>query len=326
MPWTKSGDNAATHPRLMRVDSDAAAEDWSLNEVAGFILRAYFQSAGHMTDYHLDYGMAKLLGNGRHEDLIALAERAGLLTLVSGRGRSRQWRLLEDPEFVHLMLRAEVEWNRQRDRDRRNDDLTIPVRRRDGDACRYCDQIVSWSARRGARAGTYDHLEPGHPATVDTYVVCCNKCNSTRKVDPDALTLTPPPAVPAYSPATVRHLLKAYQLADLPPHILLDPATDTASATPPKGPRAMTRPGADLAESQVPPEKGQKTRVDAGAPDAGSGRVGSGTGSGLLGSGLLGSGQVGQGQGQVGSGRETAPPPPASPPAPRRRGRRGRKP
>lgn len=76
MPWTKSGDNAATHPRLMRVDSDAAAEDWSLNEVAGFVLRAYFQSAGHMTDYHLDYGMAKLLGNGRHEQLISLAESA----------------------------------------------------------------------------------------------------------------------------------------------------------------------------------------------------------------------------------------------------------
>lgn len=163
MPWTKSGDNAATHPRLCALlhSSDAAAEDWSLNSVAGFYLARHFQSAGHMTDYHLDYGMAKLLGTGRHEDLIALAERAGLPTLVSGRGRSRQWRLLEDPEFVHRCC-AEVERNRQRDRDRRNDDLTIPVRRRDGDALQG-DQIVSWLAWRGARAGTYDHLEPGPP-------------------------------------------------------------------------------------------------------------------------------------------------------------------
>ena len=67
----------------------------------------------------------------------------------------------------------------------------------------------------------------------------------------------------------------------------------------------MTRPGADLAESQVPPEK-TETRVDAGAPDAGSGpgRVGYWVWSARVWSG--------PGQGQVGSGRETALLPPPS--------------
>lgn len=329
MPWTKTGDNAATDPRLLRVDTDPDAQDWSLNEVAGFVLRAYFQAAGHMTDYLVDLGTLKMLGNGRHEHLIALAVRAGLLIPAGGRGRAQVFKLLEDPEFVHIQRREEVEWNRQRDKDRRNPDLTIPVRRRDGDACRYCGVVVSWTARRGVRAGTYDHVAPGQPATVDTYVVCCGRCNSTRKADPAALTLRPVPDRPIYSAGTLRLLATMYVAADLPPHIVLDP--DNASATPAEGSRATTRPGSVADNASATPAEGARatTRPAADVPgpgpdlavrqvsrvDAGSGRVGPGQ---------VRSGRVGTER--VGTGRSGSDSPPLGRPGSRsrRRGRRSR--
>lgn len=276
MPWTRTGDNAATHPRLLAVDGDPKAEDCSLNEVAGFVFRCYFQSAGHLTDYQLEYSTAKMLGNGRHEELLALATRAGLLALVRGAGRGRVWRLLDDPEFVHLVTREEAEWNRQRDRDRKNVDLTTPVRRRDGDACRYCGIVVNFRARSGDRSGTYDHLDPGQQATVATYVVCCRRCNSTRKTDPTALTLRPAPAVPIYSATTLEMVRAMFPPEEIPTHLQLS-ATDTAaSATPDRGSRTARPSATSAAAAGGSLTKRQEPTVESGALETGTGRDGQG--------------------------------------------------
>ena len=208
MAWLKAGDNAATYPAVMRLDADPSAEDWTLNEAFGFLVRCALQSAGHMTDYRIDFGTAKLLGNGRHDELMTALERAGLVT-SRGRGRAREWTILADPEFLHIRLRDEIEFERQRKRDASNPELTVPVRRRDGDSCRYCGLVVSWTDRKSDRAATYDHREPGRPATYETYVVACKGCNSARKDDPaadEARPLLPPPPVPYYSPGTRKWL------------------------------------------------------------------------------------------------------------------------
>lgn len=210
MPWLKSGDNAATHPRLMRLAT--LGDERTLNEVCGFALRCAWQSAGHMTDYVIDEGTAALMGGARTKELLRLAERAGLMRRDKLDGQ-RAWRLLEDPEFFHMRLRSEVEADRQRDRDRKNLDLTMPVLARDGDQCRYCGVVVNWFDRKGNRGGTFDHREPGQPATVDTYVVACRACNRTRWDDPDAderLPLRPAPGAPYYSRKTAERLTKHY--------------------------------------------------------------------------------------------------------------------
>jgi len=309
----------------MAVDGDARAEDWSLNEVAGFVFRCYLQSAGHMTDYIVDFGTVKLLGNGRHDQLVDLAVRAGLMTLVSGSGRRRVWRLLEDPEFVHVQLRAEVEWNRQRDRDRKNPSLTLPVRRRDGDACRWCGVVVSWTARRGGRSGTYDHLHPGQPATVETYAVCCGSCNSRRKADPFAdekQPIRPASLSPIYSRETLRLLLTMFRPDDLPSYTLLDPDTAAPAATRTSAPAALSGaipgPVQPQALQDVPgsvefPSSRQESSVETGATEAGSGRVGSGRAR---------SGQARDGSARGRVGAEATHPTP-NPGPPRRRGRRG---
>lgn len=325
MPWTKSGDNAASYPPLLRVDSDPAAEDWTLNEVAGFAFRCYLQSAAHMTDYVVEYSTAKLLGNGRHEELIGFATRAGLMTLQSGRGRQRVWKLLADPEFVHLQLRAEVESNRKRDRDRKNADLVMPARRRDGDQCRVCGVVVDWAQRTGPRSATMDHvLGIQAETTVETYVVMCRPCNSSLKGDPHAAVVLDPPTVPVYASKTLALLLGyGYTVDDLPTHTILDP--DTASATPIQGSRAKTRPGADTASATPTQGSRAKTRPaveeepflripQESRVDSRSGR----DGPGRAGPGQDGSGRAGPGQ--DGSGRRPRP----APAVPRRRGRRAR--
>lgn len=208
MPWLRVGDKFATHPRLMAVFGLRATDERSVNEVAGFVVRLSAQSASFMTDYSIDLGTAQLLGGSRTRLLLRQAVQAGLLIEHGGRS-DKHWTIAEDTDLVHMRSKAEVEWDRQRHRDVRNPRLTVPVRKRDGDACRYCNRSVNWSDRRGARGATYDHTVPGSPATVDTFVVSCGGCNSSlgdMDVETRAARLLPPPLNPLYGKDTLAYL------------------------------------------------------------------------------------------------------------------------
>lgn len=274
MPWTKSGDTAATYPPLLSVDEQPSAEDWSVNEVAGFVLRLFFHSAGHMTDYRVGFGDVKLMGNGRHELLVEQAVDAGLMALIEGEGRGRVWKLVEDAEFVHLRKRSEVLWERQRDSDRRNTDLTMPVRLRDGDDCRYCGNPVNWADRKSGRGGTYDHRDPGRPATVETYVVSCRSCNSRRLNDEhadDNVPLLPPPTIPNYRGKT-REMLEAFYGPERVAGRLGDPGPDTArpqAVRPGRVPAPGTAhaPVSDPAEATRDAARPEAVRPPADAPE-----------------------------------------------------------
>ncbi|GAB2677615.1 hypothetical protein [Thalassiella azotivora] len=235
MPWLRAGDNAATHPRVMRLLS--LGDERTLNEVFGFVVRCALQSAAHTTDYLLDEGTLNLLGGTRTPDLLALAKRTGLMAPEKRRpDGTKPWRLVADPEFLHMRLREEIEWERQRKADASNPELTVPVRLRDGDACRYCGNVVQWRARKGGRRGTYDHREPGRPAKVTTYVVACGSCNAARAADPKAderLPLLPPPTTPFYGEDTVALLAKHGHRVPLSTARPATPA-DTAPARPPR--------------------------------------------------------------------------------------------
>lgn len=62
----------------------------------------------------------------------------------------------------------------------RDSDLRRAIRERDGDVCRYCGIEVSWSDRRGPHGGTYDHVDPDGPNTLENLVVACRGCNSSK--------------------------------------------------------------------------------------------------------------------------------------------------
>ncbi|GAB3889034.1 hypothetical protein [Terrabacter terrigena] len=329
MPWMKSGDTAASYPALLAVDELPTAEDWSVNEVAGFVYRLGLHSAAHMTDYLIGYGDVKLMSPTRFELLVEQACSTGLMRLVSGEGRGRRWQIVEDDEFMHIRKKAAVQWDRQRDSDRRNKDLTMPVRLRDGDACRYCNQVVSWSDHRSGRAGTYDHREPGQAATVETYVVACKQCNSARLNDEHADTkhpLLPVPTVPYYT-AKTRSVLEAYFGPEKVAARLGEP-TDPARA-----PQAAVRPEQAPAGTTTPSARREARSAAQDASGRPATEPGSGTDPGsdpdrtpVTRSGdRVGSGRVGPGQvrsGREGTGRDGSPSRSRS----RRRGRRGKPP
>ena len=284
MPWLKTGDNAATHPIVMRVLAENPSDDRAINEVFGFVMRCALQSAGHTTDYIVDVGTAYMLGGARTDELMKLAERAGYWRRVRHNGHPAL-EIVQDPEFIHMRLKSEINWERQRKADAANPAVTVPVRLRDGDACRYCARIVQWNARKGALAGTYDHREPGKPATVDTYVVACRGCNSGRRDAENAdaqYPLRPAPERPYYSEKTAEWLHEhGHQVTPtegLRPGIRPDPALRDVSArdTPLPGQTQITdlQKSADTAETE-----GEKPgRVGTGSkPGPGSDRNGAGS-------------------------------------------------
>ncbi len=348
MAWERSGDNAATNPAVLAIAKDPQYDDRLMNEAYGFFKRLTAHSAGHTTDGILDLGAVRLMGNGRGEALVQVCVRAGLLT-VHRRGKDPLWRVIDDPDFVHIRTKAELDWEKARRHDVANPRLTAPVKRRDGDACRYCGVIVQWRARRGDRQGSYDHRPPGLPAvSPENLVVCCMGCNRRRGGRPlseaDALVpLLPTPSDPFYGPITVAYLAErgiqvtpsdspATQTAGHRSQHARSDELDTASGTtlsrPGQPDTANSRPGkAEHALAARPASPG--TALDATAPR-------SADSAGPACTDLDGSGR--EGTGQVRSG---APPPwavgsvdlPGSPvagspgvdPGRRSRGRRGRR-
>lgn len=180
----------------------------TLNEVRGFINACATQSAGHVTDYLVDFGTAQMFGGARTKKLIGYCVRAGLLTEVDVDG-VKQWALINDPEYIHIRTRAEIEWERQQRADTRDPGLMVPVRLRDGDNCRYCGVLVEWRGKKSHKSAEPDHREPGQAATVETLVVSCRRCNGARQDNPqwdDDHPLRPAPERPNYGKWTAAYL------------------------------------------------------------------------------------------------------------------------
>ena len=204
MAWQRFGDTAADDPRLLAVQTLPDADERTLNEVRGFIMTLSGESAKYTTDYVLNMGqVVKAAGGfGRAEVLTGMCVRVGLLERVEIDGLPGV-KLVEDPDFIHLRKKEELNWERQRKRDNSDPNLKWPVILRDGDYCRWCHREVHWTGKVSNRKATLDHLEPGRPGTVDTLVVACITCNSARQDDEDGSwgashRLLPPPAKPYY--------------------------------------------------------------------------------------------------------------------------------
>ena len=207
MPWLRVGDSVTTNP-LFTAPLDYVDDDPDIKlTLFGFVVACGTVSAAHLTDYVVLRSTAIQVASSheRADYLLELATRTGVMERVEVDGRIG-YRIIADAEFIHMRERDEVEWERQRKNDRSNPALMVPVRLRDGDACRWCGVVVNWSDHRGGRGATLDHLEPGSAATVETAVVSCRSCNSARKDDPDLSRLLSAPPRPFFSESTVRWL------------------------------------------------------------------------------------------------------------------------
>lgn len=236
----KNGDNAATYPALMSVAGMEGSDERAINEVAGFLWRASTLAAAHNTDYGADIGTLYMLGGSRTSLILGWCERAGLMTKIEEDGLT-SYSIIADPEFIHMRLRDEIEWERQQRADTRDHRLTVPVRLRDGDNCRWCGISVTWRGRTSNRSGEYDHLVPGTAATIDTLVVACRSCNGARKGGSeeqlaaweDKHALRPVPTKPRYGKSTAQYLQDNGH-----PHITENIRSDEAPERPTSAPAA----------------------------------------------------------------------------------------
>ncbi|MFD6030493.1 hypothetical protein ACFWE5_07240 [Cellulosimicrobium funkei] len=350
-------DTAPMDPRLLAVIEHDLADDRATNEVYGFYGRLVGLSGQHLTDYVVSYGTVLLVAGSKDNAtrLLAICEYIDFVTECQDNQGRRLFKLLADPEFWHIKLADEVAWERQRQNDNRNPDITAPVRNRDGDACRYCAKVVNFKARKGKLAGTYDHRPPGQPGSAETSVVACGECNARRgnKPVPVAdleLPLLPVPAKPYYHDYTVEWLRGHEALltqhgmtppAEKPDHHNLTPGrlAPGAQAAPGNGERratsetpaiaAPTRERDEAAAGTAP------TPARPAAPTRGRGPADPGRSKQIRSLDDHGSpGRVGTGRdGSVPDGSPPAPPAPAGPtkptaqpgPSSRRRSRRGRR-
>lgn len=215
MPWLKQGDAAANHPIVLSALELDDADDRILNELFGFVARCATQSAAYEQDYIVTVGTARHMAGSltRYNELAAAAKRCGYwteTTITDEDGQERAaWKLVEEEDLFHMILKEERAWTNQRKKDARDPSLTVPVRWRDGDACRRCGKTVSWTDRKSGRAGTYDHIEPGQAAEIGTLIVCCKECNSKRQADPSTdWPLLAAPKEPLYGAETTDFLQK----------------------------------------------------------------------------------------------------------------------
>lgn len=321
MPWLKEGDAAANHPIVLAAMEMEDADDRILNECFGWVNRCATQSAAYEKDYIITVGTARLMAGsiGRYHALVKAAKFCGYITdtEITVEGEQRQaFKLVEDNDLFHMILKDERAWTNQRKKDQRNPKLTVPVRIRDGDACRYCGKVVNWNDRVSGRAGSYDHTHPGQEATVATYVVCCKECNGRRGDDPDsAWQPLPAPEAPLYGPQTVE-FLDGHGFTVKPSYIRpKHPTTKTSSDkaaedTPPVEQPSPAVPGSGEATvpSGPPSDSAAHTAPEATEPPA-SDLDQSGTGLGQRSPGPSHVGTGRDGTGQVGKGAQLPHPP-----------------
>ncbi len=342
MPWLKQGDAAANHPIVLAAVEMEDADDRILNECFGFVGRCATQAAAYEQDYIITVGTARHMAGSlsRYNALIEAAKYCGYLTEVQVEidGEQRKaFKLVEDNDLFHMILKAEREWNNQRKRDTRDTALTSKVRARDGDACRYCGKSVAWGDTKSGRGATYDHVNPGQGGTVHTLVVCCRECNGRRGDDPDSTWKTlPVPAEPLYGPATVAFLDK--HGAPIQPSYTRTPTTAPANGTQTTEQHTVEQPSPaapeeDEATAPTGPSDASTARPDqeqdqpaATAPPAATDaqpntEPNTDPGQRYPGSGFVGTGRDGLGLvGEGGSGQEAQPVTKNKPPKkPRRR-------
>ena len=214
MPWLKVSDTAAQHRIVWRALEIPGASMQSMWSLFGQVLALAVEAAAFKTDYIIERGsVLKFTGTPEAaEKFIADAMFCGYLTgevpLDDGR---IAYRLIEDEDLFHMRLREEIDWENRRRNDTRKTSLIVPIRARDGDACRWCGHVVWWGDRKGGRGATYDHLNPGVPAeTPDDMVVACRSCNSSRKDNAGwAVDLLPAPVKPYFSAKSAAWLTEA---------------------------------------------------------------------------------------------------------------------
>lgn len=178
MAWIESHQSLARHPKLLRL---ARLLKVNKAQAIGHLHLLWWWTLDYAPDGDVSAFSSCELGAAaewprKADDFVAALREAGW---VDADNRIHDWQ-----EYAGRLLASRAKDSVRR-RDMRSaylDGTITAVRSRDGDACRYCGNVVDWSDRRGTNGGTYDHVDPAGPSVVSNLVVCCRGCNSMKGV------------------------------------------------------------------------------------------------------------------------------------------------
>ena len=221
MPWLKVSDTAMQNSIVRRALDLPHANAEYVYTLFGVMLGCAVEAAALKADYVIERNsIAAKVGLDRCDQIIQDAITCGYITHeVQLKNGIRAYKLVEDEDLFHMRLKSEIDWENRRRNDTRSKSLIVPIRVRDGDACRWCGRVVYWGDQKSARGGTYDHLHPTQPAEkASDMVVACRSCNSARKDNTEwGGKLLPPPSKPYYGRKTVEFLAENDVIVALSP-------------------------------------------------------------------------------------------------------------
>ncbi|MCB2412366.1 hypothetical protein LGT39_05825 [Demequina sp. TTPB684] len=200
MSFLRVSDSSAYDPRTLHPLESADADERTVDEVFGFSVRLAAECGSKEndnTDRRATLGMVRALAGSPTR---ATAMMAMLVAAGAWRPDGDGWELINDEKYLHLRAQGEIDRDRVRQKDARDDMLTVPARLRDGDNCRYCSKDVNWSDRKSLRGATWEHVNiAAQPTALRDFVVCCFACNR----EPSSRgPLLAPPEQPKYGPKT----------------------------------------------------------------------------------------------------------------------------
>jgi 5-methylcytosine-specific restriction endonuclease McrA len=204
--WFKVDDKFHSHRKTLQL----MAEPEGMAAIGLWVIAGSW-CADQLTDGFVPRYVLKHLATDSGHELAKLLVKVGFWEEAQVNGQDgylfHQWGEHQPSREAVIQKRSR---NARRQALVRDPALRDSVRRRDADMCRYCAVKVKWNDRRSGIGGTYDHLDPDGPNSIDNLVVCCRACNARKQNRPlqtcGMQLLEPPPAsqkpVSRYAPKT----------------------------------------------------------------------------------------------------------------------------
>lgn len=167
MAWVRLDDQIPRHDKMLRA-GPAASWLW---------VCAIAHAQSQLTDGFISNAALLTFGIPHAKKLATVLLSVRLFDKAEGGYRVHDY---HDFNASAEEVRAEMEWDRRRKSLYSDHELIEFIKRRDGNACRYCGIPVNWKDRRGPRGGQFDHVIARGQNTAENIVVACRGCN-TRK-------------------------------------------------------------------------------------------------------------------------------------------------
>ena len=197
MVWDRVHDGAAEMPEILGM----ARTQREADHLLGAYMSLHIYCAKHTTNGFLPEVKVRQHLRGRKLDAFVAS---GLLH-AAGHAcecmKGQKWRP-GAAYYVHHYLqwnptKEEMEVDRAKRAELKDQELLKAIRRRDKDLCRYCGQQTNRADTVGRRGLVFDHVDPAQACGARNLVVSCRSCNSRKgQRTPEAagLTLMPEPA------------------------------------------------------------------------------------------------------------------------------------